>query len=484
MAATSVMAANALTVNNPVAGQLSHNISSTDGVTELVLSGRINAADLYFVSEAMPALTSLNLRNATIEAYRGVKLKGSVSYPEATIPRFVFSGSRLQSLTLPVTPVSIGEGAFAGSDLRSVTLPSTVVTVADGAFTGCPQLASVTVSCAELGSGTFAGSPKLTTVTITNNVELGVRSFAGCTGLQTVNGSDKVTVVGDRAFADCPSLRNFTFGPVLTEIGDEAFTAAGLKNINLENCRQLQTVGDWAFAKMPELVSVRMGAVPNVGEGIVFHCPALTEMRASTTATAVPDYAYVDDTKMDTTYMLSPQTTDIGDYALANMTQVETLVLPSTVESIGSYAMKDMTGLKSLTVSSDGVPALGDNVWDGVDQPKAILYVPTGDKEAYEAADQWKEFTIVEGVTGVDDAVIPETVAGLRGRFVGDELQVSIDGVEIERLSLYDTAGVLLVSLEPMSDMVCVDTEGMSTRIYIVSALLGDGRTATLKLAK
>lgn len=484
VSAATVLSAGALTVNNQTAGQLSQNISSPDGVTELTVTGKLNAADLYFMSESMPALTTLNMYSVSIEAYRGVKLNGSVAYPEATIPAFVFSSSKLQNVTLPASNVSIGEGSFAGSALRTVTLPANIVSVSDGAFTGCPQLTSVTISCGELGAGVFAGCPKLTTVTITNNIALGVRSFAGCTGLQTITGSDKVTVIGDRAFADCPALTDFTFGPSLTKIGEEAFTASGLKSVNLEKCSQLQSVGNWAFAKMPELVSVRLGAVAKVGEGIVFGCPALTEMRSSTAATAVPAYAYVGNTKMDTTYMLSPQATEIGDYALANMSQVETIILPPTVESIGSYAMKDMTGLKAVTVSSDGVPALGEKVWDGVDQPGAILYVPKGDKEAYENADQWKEFTIVEGVTGVDDAVIPETVAGLRGRFVGDELQVSIDGVDIERLSLYDTAGILLVSLEPMSDLVCIDTEGMSTRIYIVAAQLSDGRTATLKLAK
>lgn len=485
VASASIFSANALTVNNTVAGSLAENISSPENVTTLTVSGRVNAADLFYISSSMPSLVSLDLRAVTIEAYRGVKLQGLSTYPAATIPQASFSGSKLQSVSLPImTDLSIGEGAFAGSSLRSVTLNANVVSVGAGAFTGCPELTSAVISSPELGTGAFAGCPKLATVTITNPIHLGERSFSGCDALISVNGSDNVVAVGERAFADCITLSDFAFGSSLTEIGDEAFTASALTAIDLAGCRQLQSVGDWAFAKMPALTSVNMGSVRTIGEGIVFDCPALTDMRASAAATAVPAYAYVGDVKMDTTHMLPPMTEQIGDYALAGMTQVETLTLPESVEYIGSYAMKDMSGLKSLTVSTSDVPSLGENVWDGVNQPQAILYVPIGAKYSYEGADQWREFTIVEGTTGVDDALVPETVSGLRGRFVGDELQVSIDGVDIESLALYDTAGMMLASLQPMSDMVSIDTEGMSTRIFIITATLTDGRTATLKLAK
>lgn len=484
IASAASISANALTINT-TAGELKNAVTSPATVKDLTVTGSMDASDYFFISREMTSLATLDLSNTTISSYNGLKINGRTAYEANTVPASAFVGSTVRSVILPSKgEIAIGDAAFAGSQLTSIALPSNIRTVGDGAFTGCPNLAKATVECPVLGTGAFAGCASLETVEITNPVEIGSRSFADCTSLSVLTGSDKVTLIGERAFADCPRLTTFTFGESLTEIGMQAFTASGLASVNLDECRRLASVGPWAFANMPDLTSVRMGTVREIGEGVVFDCPRLADFHASEGAVTIPAYAYAKDTGMDTTYMFPPTTAEIGAYALYGMTQISTLTLPESVEYIGDHAMKDMTALKSLTVSTSEVPALGEGVWDGVNQADAYLFVPKGAGPDYDSADQWKEFTVVEAVTGVDDAVVPEQVSSLRGRFVGHELQVSASGVEISRLSLYDTAGMLLASVEPMSDLVTIDTEGMAARIYIVSAILGDGRTATLKLAK
>ena len=93
-------------------------------VTDLVVTGAVDAADLQFVNHQMPALRSLDLSGAVIASYSGERLMSGRSTSEAgVVPDYAFIDSRMTSIVLPASVKEIGEGAFAASDITAINIP-------------------------------------------------------------------------------------------------------------------------------------------------------------------------------------------------------------------------------------------------------------------------------------------------------------------------------------------------------------------------
>ena len=185
------------------AGSLSSQVTNPAGVTELKLSGVLNADDFKFIDESMTSLKSLDLGNVTIAATECNVPGMTNAYPANTIPANAFGGSKIESVVFPTSTFSLGDGAFAGSAIKSLTLPLSVANVGDGCFSGCTALESVTVANGTLGVGVFAGCSSLATISFSlPNTAIPANTFSNCTALSTVSGSANITSIGSRAFAD------------------------------------------------------------------------------------------------------------------------------------------------------------------------------------------------------------------------------------------------------------------------------------------
>lgn len=484
-----IVPADIMAVNvESVAGRLSSMVSNPDGVTELTLSGSVNAADLDFIDSKMTNLKVLDMSNVTIEAYDGTRLRGLSMHPAGMIPATMFSSSKIKSLKLPAKgQLTLGDAAFAGSAIESVTLGSNVVSMGHGVFSSCQSLTDATISTDALGQGAFSNCKSLTKVTFTVATSLPAYAFSDCTALTQVNGSDKFTEIDTRAFSGCTALQSMTFGKGLVSIGDRAFAGAGLVRIDLSPCSSLTTVGDWAFAQMPALESLDLGDPQTVGTGFVFECPKLKNLVFSDRATEIPDYAYTKNTSMDTTYMFNPDVTHIGRQSLSGLSQVTTLTLPPALESLGDQAMENMTSLGTLTLSATAVPSTGSDVWAGINQKAVALLVPTELTDAYRGADQWKEFTIF-GISGIDDAVSDSDgeSALLRAAFIGDLLVVEYMNMDISTIGIYDIDGRMLDSKAATPDgFVAFDATRLgSATVFILTATDSQGITAAIKITR
>lgn len=481
-AAIAVFPVGAVTVDC-TPGSLAASVADPADVTELTLTGHINAADLDFIDTSMPALRSLDLGAVVIDAYSGNRLRGASVYAAGEIPARMFVASPVTTIILPSSEaLRIGDAAFAGSGLTDLTISANIAGIGHGAFAGCPALCTVTIAAPAVGPGAFSGCTALTSVTVTAPTVLEDGAFAGCTSLATVSGSARITAIGARTFAGNSALETFEFGSTLSAIGDEAFLEAGLVTADLSACADLRSVGAWAFAKMPALVSLNLGNAASVGEGVVFECPRLADMRFSTRATELPAYAYSRNTAMDTTEILHNGISRIGDYAMSGLSDVTTITLPESLEYIGDGAMENMTALESVSLAATAVPATGDNVWNGLDQNRIMLLVPTGSEDSYRAAEQWKEFDI-RGVSGITDAVTgPDAV--VRARFEGDILVISCDGVDVRAVAVYDIAGTRIAEARAaIPGRFEADLSAFPARIFIAVAATPAGAVA-LKISR
>jgi hypothetical protein len=86
-------------------------------------------------------------------------------------------------------------------------------------------------------------------------------------------------------------------------------------------------------------------------------------------------------------------------------------------------------------------------VFSQVDKYGCILYVPKGSKDAYKAANQWKDFTKIEEMSTTDTKIVDENELCLFPNPVKDGFRVSgITGKST--LIIYDMNGRLLLGKE------------------------------------
>ena len=416
LAAITAFGGAAVTVNN-TAGQLSTKVSNLQ-ITELTVTGTMDARDFLFITEELNELTSINLQQATIvPVSNGMVLYGTVTnYPANEIPRTAFFGKKLTSVTLPNNIESIGFAAFAGCyQLRSVTLPASLVAIDDYAFAGS-ALTSVNVPATVqvMGKGVFARCESLTSATI-DAAHVGDFTFLGATSLSQVNIGPDVKNFSKGMFNGCSALTALNIDPAcrITRIDDEAFINSGLQNIDIANLG-VGTIGDWALAQT-HLSGIQLSdGMTALGEGALAHNPMLQSAtlpgmghaaggpnrapHRPHTLAEIPDYAFAGNGNLNAGDLLREGVATIGNYALYNVSaDIDTMWLPSTVAYLGDKAMAGMIGMKALRTDAADVPALGIDVWAGVDQPSVPLIAPAASVSLYKEADQWMNFFFEEG---------------------------------------------------------------------------------------
>lgn len=252
---------------------------------------------------------------------------------------------------------SIGNGAFQDcSGLVSVTIPESVTIIDNEAFWGCSSLTSVSIpeSVTNIGDCAFRACTSLTSVTIPSSVEsIGAGAFQYCRDLTSI----KVDL-GNSKY----DSRNGCNAIIETESN---MLIAGCINTVIPNT--VKIIGIGAFSGFDNLTSV------TIPEGVEIIYGNAFEGCCSLTSVTIPEGV-----------------TDIYGYAFKGCSSLTSVTIPSSVTSIGGGAFEECTGLTSVTVDISTPLSISSATFSN--RVNAILYVPTGSKAAYEAADYWKEF--------------------------------------------------------------------------------------------
>ena len=401
------LSATALEVES-TAGSLSSLVTDPDA-TSLTITGTMDARDFYYIANNMSQLKSLDISGVDILAYTSEdELFGSDNeYSAKSIPTMAFFGSSLSSVSFPDDLQAIGSYAFAGcEDLTAVTLPESLASIGSYAFNGTGLSTVEVPASASLGEGVFSSCEALESAVVNSEV-LGEKMFANDTNLSQVTLGAGVTEIGSEAFSGCASLAGITLeGDGITTIGNEAFMSSGLESLEWNSLDQLTTVGDWAFANSQLQDASLPESVESIGEGAFFYDTNLSSFNRPAEVTTIPAYslAGLPNLSLSKEDLDLTDVTEIGDYAFYNVTARSYRVeFPSTLSSIGERAFAGTTHVENYSSKATTVPALGENVWEGVDQPAVELAIdnPSVANE-YRAADQWKEFRIVSYPTSVE----------------------------------------------------------------------------------
>lgn len=228
---------------------------------------------------------------------------------------------------------------------------------------------------------------------------IGDSAFEGRRNFTNIYMPDYASSIGRFAFRGCSSLISHAFGPSVTSIGAGAFyDCISLRGGGIHSS-SITSIEAETFYGCSSLEEIEIpSSVTSIGTRAFFGCSSLRRVSISSSLlTSIGDSAFFKCEKL--TGVTIPSTLkSIGLKAFFGCKGLTSVTIPSSVTSIGDQAFSGCTGLKSIYAYAANPIDLSDiDPFDGVDKTNCILYVPTGSKSLYQAAEVWNDFSnIVE----------------------------------------------------------------------------------------
>lgn len=213
-------------VNVTTAGSL-ENLASTylTTVTNLTVTGTIDARDILTMRDKMPLLAVLDMSGSSIKAITttaGTYGTSSRNYPINQMPEYSFynritlvAKTSLSSITLPTSLTSIGYYAFYNCpDITSLTFSNSITSIGNYAFYSCSGITgplTLPTSLTSIGDYAFAFTGISGSLTLPASLSLiGFGAFGVCKGITSLTLPASLTSIGGVAFDNCTGIKTIT----------------------------------------------------------------------------------------------------------------------------------------------------------------------------------------------------------------------------------------------------------------------------------
>jgi hypothetical protein len=392
-------------VTSPTGGGLENAVriaisnAALSTVTQLTVSGTIDARDFRFIRDSLTHITSLNMGTATIAAYSGMGGTAHTSppffgvgggadlqadYPADTVPQYAFYKKWTTGSAFFPTTVEIKLG-----NLTTLTLPSTANVINQYACAGMSSLGSISL------------------LNMNGLTRIEQYAFWKDSAATSVNLPNTLTFLGGNSFKDCAGLTSFTFPSSIDSIAYIMGFFDGCISLETVTFAEPCNISTWpptmfsstiAEQRPEDLLTVTVPAcVTNVGTafdyfmGTTINCnPAnpvyysqngilylksdsslvampkgISSFTIPASMTEIPNNYFENCSKLTTVTVLS-QLTKIGNRAFYNC-PVTSFTFQSSLQEIGNEAFSQ-THLTSVAFSDNSnLTTLGNAVFGNCD---------------------------------------------------------------------------------------------------------------------
>ena len=344
-------------------------------------------------------LTSVHISD--LEAWCNISFSNNYSNPLRYAHHLYLNGEEIIDLFIPDCLISISNYAFYGcSGLTSVNIPNSVTSIGSYAFWFCSGITSVTIpnSVTSIGSSAFSDCSGLTKIEVEEenavydsrencNAIIETQSNTLILGCMNSFIPNSVTSIGSYAFYGCSGLTSLVISNSVTAIGTSAFSyCRGLTSLAIPN--SVLSIGGGAFAGCSGLSSVVIpNSLTSIGSSVFFGCSSLASV------------------------IIPNSVTSIDRGAFRNCSGLFSVTIGNSVTSIGESAFADCSGLTDIGMTdvfcyAENVPKTSANAFSNSNIANATLHVPAGSVDAYQAAEPWKQFKQIVGLTDYDEIKI------------------------------------------------------------------------------
>ena len=366
-----------------------------------------------------------------------------------TIGNFAFQSSSVSEINLPSTLKKIGESAFQNCwNVETIVVPDGVENIGNQAFSSMGSLTRIELpaSLKSLGSSVILNNQMLTEVIchitdpfVIDSSVFGIYHWNDETGsfytpspytlYVPASTKDKYQAIpGWTMFAGIEEgepfdyIIDYTLLKLRFRCSPDSKTAilihddsySGITQVNISatidvngDVYRVKAIGARAFADCWQLTKVILPeGVVSIGTN-AFSWTALSSINFPSTLKTIRNNAFWDCEGL-TSVELPEGLETIESYAFAECSNLENLVIPSTVTSIGWGVIMYDESLATVTsriinpyAVEDGAFVIGDQ-WDQENQvsiftlPTATLYVPGGKRDVYQKLNGWNVFQNME----------------------------------------------------------------------------------------
>ncbi len=409
--------------------------------TVLIQYAIANEAETYAVPESVVEIKSAAFENCltlrqlmvldTVTKVGKSAFSGCANLEIAMVPLHVAISLDKTSLKfLGVTSgTEIPAAAFANAKLlETVMLPNTITTIGDGAFSGCVSLGAFFLPTAttKIGNDVFYGCEAMTIALLHDNVEsIGDRAFYGCVALEYIMLPNALTAIGDEAFRGCASISNMIIPNSVAKIGEFAFAecssitdfyvldenaAYSSVDSNLYN-KEGSVLIQYAIGKADTTTPAFSQNVKEIAANAFLGAKNLTEISVPATVKVIGDGAFEGCVNVTSAtvpaWAIGKFATDaleelyinageaIGEEAFANCETLKKVTLSKTVATLDKTAFDGCIALSAFEVEAES------KSFKSVD---GVLYTKDGTTLLlYPVALPQYSFVIPEGVTTIAD---------------------------------------------------------------------------------
>lgn len=325
--------------------------------------------------------------------FKGCTSLKSVTFADGLLrlENYLFEGcTSLTTIKLPATlqRLSAGYGAFKNcTSLVSLTIPAGVTAIENNEFVGCASLKEIIFegSVTKIGNASFDGCAALDTIDLSQVNSVGNNAFRGCAALEYVNLPQAATL-GANSFESCSALKEASI-PKVAKISNYAFSNCG-KLVSVSAAAATEA-GDFAFFGCASLESISLPELKTLGKSAFAGCSSLKEFVAPNLS-SIGDYAFCEVSESEdgtSVYNGCPLTgldltnvTSVGKYALAGLTQIKELVIPSGAMSVGEGAFAGWTEEQVIRIDMSEEDCDWTEGWNR--DMKATIYWKSAETEA------------------------------------------------------------------------------------------------------
>lgn len=314
----------------------------------------------------------------------------------------VFKGhDEIASVQLPATLKTIGQKAFEGTGLKAVTIPASVDTIKAYAFHDCTSLKTAVFE------DTNEDNP--TQITFNRGIYSGIYLFDGCSNLNKITLSKKISKVPTYFAKGCTQLVTVEWPSNLTEIEDYAFqNDSNLTSGDFSNTK-LEIVGSQAFHGCSALSKLQFpkGTLTNLKYS-AFRGTGITAVEVPASVTDMSAYVFAECTKLETAVFEEPaeenptamnfnkgiwlglftftKCTKLSKITLSkrfrvvpeefasNCTELKTVVWPENLRTIQDEAFKNDQALTSSDFSGTVLESIGYSAFSGCSNLPAAVF--------------------------------------------------------------------------------------------------------------
>lgn len=385
-------------VNCPTAGGLKDAIAAAKldytKVTNLKVTGEINASDFYFMQSSMSSLEALNLKEVTI------KYENAFGYSPA-IPSNAMSNTKLNYLVLPDRLEAIDYNAFSECKylVGSLVIPEGVKQIQGQAFLGCSNLDGTLTLPSTLETieyNAFSGCSSLTgNLNLPEKLEtIGDYAFSNCRGFYgELHLPNSLKEIGLGAFASCHGLTgSLTIPQGITEIKNGTFSECGF-NGNLQLNDGITEIEGAAFSYCHfkgELVLPKN--LKSIGGNAFSQCTFSGTLHLPSTLLSIGASAFWGNEQLTGILEIPEKMTSIKSDAFYRCNNITGLILPKNMETIESNAFSACFGIGSIVCKGAEPAYVKSGAFDGVPKDNFTVEVPESAVAQYQTAVGWNEF--------------------------------------------------------------------------------------------